>query len=114
MFSRNTGLAWTSIVLLSCMFLLPMASWAAPPVADAGEDQTVRAGQATAIRGSATDPDGDPIVGWKWTIESGPVGPSAFIMDDNYPDTAFQADLAGDYVLSLIASDGTDWSDPTS
>ena len=41
-----------------------------PPVADAGEDQTIPVNDSTGIQGSATDLDGNAILDWLWSIES--------------------------------------------
>jgi hypothetical protein len=83
-----------------------------PPVADAGSDQTIYVNEMTGLPGSAYDPDGDFIVEWLWTVESAPAGSSPYISEPDIADPAFSADVAGEYVLSLIASDGMDWSDP--
>lgn len=83
-----------------------------PPIADAGVDQTVFVGESAGLQGTATDPDGDPIVSWAWAIDSAPTGSSAWFTNANVSDPRFNPDLLGDYVLSLVASDGTDWSLP--
>jgi PKD repeat protein len=83
-----------------------------PPVADAGQDQTIIVDTTTRLHGSATDPDDDPIVGWLWSVESAPAGSSPTIQYPDESDPRFFDDVIGDYVLSLIAFDGTDWSEP--
>jgi len=82
------------------------------PVADAGPDQDVSVGEPVQLAGSATDPDDDPIVSWLWTIEAAPAGSSAALSDPAVADPAFTPDLPGEYVLSLVAGDGTDPSLP--
>lgn len=101
------------IVITVALLLIPTIATAQnnPPVADAGEDQTIVA-SATVLEGTATDPDDDPIVGWLWTVESAPAGSSPTIQWPDEPDPNFFDDVIGDYVLSLIAFDGTDWSEP--
>jgi len=46
------------------VLLLPAAALAQnqPPVADAGPDQTIFLNESVTLQGSATDPDGHPIV----------------------------------------------------
>jgi len=83
-----------------------------PPVADAGEDQTVYSGESVQLSGSASDHDGDEIVSWAWSIDSAPGGSSASFDDPGIPDPVFTPDLLGAYVLSLVVSDGEDASEP--
>jgi large repetitive protein len=68
------------VVLLS---LIPIAVFAQnqPPVADAGADVTVFGTAAVLLSGTATDPDGDTIVSWLWTIDSAPAGSLPNISD---------------------------------
>ncbi len=75
--SRRTVLLTTVISLLT---LLSAPVWAnSPPVANAGADQNVYLGQPAFLSGSATDPDGDPIVVWDWEMESKPAGSLAML-----------------------------------
>ena len=76
------------------------------PIADAGPDQTVAVGQTVALAGSATDPDDDPILIWTWTIDSAPAGSTAMLDEPLSPSPSLVPDVAGDYVISLVASDG--------
>jgi YVTN family beta-propeller protein len=46
------------------------------PIANAGENRTIYVGDVAALHGTATDPDGDPIVAWYWTMEDTPEGRS--------------------------------------
>ena len=68
-------------VLILVLLLLPAVALAhnTPPVADAGEDQTIFVGEATLLQGSAFDADGNPILTWSWTVESAPAVSSPFI-----------------------------------
>ena len=77
-----------------------------PPVADAGEDVDMFFGESVVLSGSATDPDGDAIFAWQWTIESKPPESIPYLSDPTGQNPYFIPDMAGDYVLSLIASDG--------
>ena len=83
-----------------------------PPVADAGEDQSIYLYEFVVLDGSAEDPDGDPIVAWHWEIEEAPEGSAAELSDPDVPNPLFIPDLEGDYFFSLIASDGDLWSLP--
>jgi len=83
-----------------------------PPVADAGPDQSIWTNESTILLGSATDPDNNLIIGWLWTIESQPVGSVPYLSSPDWETTSFLGNVAGDYVISLIASDGLVWSAP--
>jgi len=83
-----------------------------PPVAFAGPDLEMYTDEVGLLRGSATDPDNDTIVDWLWTIESAPAGSPPILSDPQVQYCAFLAFIAGDYVLSLIVSDGLVWSQP--
>lgn len=85
-----------------------------PPVADAGGVWITPNGVPIRLRGTATDPDGDPIVAWQWTVVSGPPGAE---LDDLLGDAdtrlpTFRPRVKGDYVVELVASDGDAWSEP--
>ncbi|MGE3473092.1 MAG: PKD domain-containing protein, partial [Vicinamibacterales bacterium] len=76
------------------------------PVADAGPDQTVTAGQIVTIDGSGSgDADGDPLT-FRWTIVSAPAGSGAALQDPAASVTTFVADRPGDYALQLVVNDG--------
>ncbi len=76
------------------------------PIADAGPDQNVIVGDLIQLNGFATDPDGDLIDSWSWTIESAPVGSGAYFDDPLSQTPIFTTDLPGEYVLSLVVNDG--------
>jgi hypothetical protein len=76
------------------------------PVAAAGADQSVVAGEPAALDGRGSfDPDGDPLT-FAWSLVSRPDGSAATIQDPSAPLTSLPTDLPGDYVLQLIVSDG--------
>ncbi len=85
---------------------------AAPPVvnqapsADAGDNQSVEAGDTVTLDGSRSrDPDGDAL-GFSWSLTSVPAGSRAELSDANVIEPTFVADVAGNYVAQLIVSDG--------
>lgn len=83
-----------------------------PPVADAGESQTIFLGDVAILHGAATDPDGDPIVGWQWDTASAPADSNPVFWDADTPDATFTTDTVGDYIITLVAQDYFAWSDP--
>ena len=60
---------------------------------------------------SSSDPDGDPILGYDWSLESTPAG-SILVTDDiedpGDPSPMLVPDEEGTFTLGLIVSDGTD------
>ncbi len=82
------------------------------PVANAGADQSVLLGDTVQLKGSATDIDGDAITAWLWSIDSAPRGSMAVLFKPKVPNASIRPDVAGQYVLSLVASDGRDESAP--
>jgi hypothetical protein len=78
-----------------------------PPVAAAGDDQLVVAGDLVALDGTASsDADGDPLL-FRWSITTRPQASTAVLVGDATDRPAFVADEAGDYVVQLIVNDGT-------
>jgi hypothetical protein len=78
-----------------------------PPVADAGPDQTVIAGQTVTLDGSASsDPDDDDLT-FAWTLN----GPGFEDETLTGASPTFCAAEAGSYTASLVVYDGTVYSD---
>ena len=76
------------------------------PVANAGPDQSVYVGSTVTLDGSgSSDADGDPL-NYTWTLQSGPAGSSAELVDAGTVAPSFTPDVAGDYVVNLTVSDG--------
>ena len=82
------------------------------PVADAGPDQNAVVGGVVQLDGSESfDPDGDPI-SFSWQFMSQPTGSVAELTEPATSSPTFAPDVAGDYVVQLVVSDGTNDSDP--
>ena len=85
-----------------------------PPVANAGADQTVIAGQMVILDGTQSlDVDGDPV-SYHWSIIARPTDSTATLPDPSSPGPTFVVDRPGTYVIQLIVHDGAVNSDPDS
>lgn len=81
------------------------------PVADAGADQAVVAGDRVTLDGQdSQDADGDRLT-YQWQFVSTPDGSLASLDDADTMAPSFEADLPGSYVISLVVSDGEDESE---
>ena len=89
-----------------------LAAGNAPPVADAGFDQTVTVGATVSLDGSGSTDDGGKLLSSAWTIVSAPIGSTASLSDATLVNPTFVADLAGDYTIELVATEGPRSSDP--
>jgi len=72
-----------------------------PPIAEAGNDTTIKVGEKAALNASRSrDPDGDPLT-YRWqSLDGGQLdNPSAKI-------TTFMSNTEGSYNLSLLVNDG--------
>ena len=83
------------------------------PVADAGEGQSVFAGDQVILDGSgSSDANGDPLT-YQWSLTA-PPGSQALL---DYPTSmapSFLSDEPGTYTATLIVHDGTENSEPSS
>jgi hypothetical protein len=88
-------------------------STAAVPVADAGIDQTVHAGDPVVLLGSESySLVGDPIT-YEWTILSMPEGSLAELSESTVVSPSFVADFPGEYIIQLVVRDSDgDESEP--
>jgi hypothetical protein len=77
------------------------------PVANAGSDQNVITGSTVTLNGSgSSDANGDSLT-FAWSFVSRPAGSTATLSNAAIVNPTFTADVAGNYVLSLIVRDGT-------
>ena len=83
------------------------------PIADGGNDQSVQIGDVVQLDGSASyDPDGDIISSFTWSLISLPSGSDTILSDTTLINPTFVADIAGEYIIELVVSDGTNNSAP--
>lgn len=83
-----------------------------PPVANAGNDQTVELGELVTLDGSgSSDADGDALT-FFWSIVSAPAGSAATLSDATAVGPTFTADTEGEYLIELTVNDGTANSAP--
>ena len=76
------------------------------PTANPGLSQNVLVGSVVNMDGSASkDSDGGTLT-FKWALIGKPNGSAATLTNPGYPNPKFTADLAGNYVLSLVVNDG--------
>lgn len=76
------------------------------PVANAGTAQSVTAGSAVTLDGSASsDADKDALT-YAWTLSAKPSGSAATLTGSTSAKPTFTADKEGSYTLSLVVSDG--------
>ena len=82
------------------------------PTANAGPDQSSEVGLLITLDGTgSSDPDGDTIT-YAWEFESKPSDSQVSLSDGAAQNPTFTADVAGDYAVSLVVSDGNASSDP--
>ncbi len=76
------------------------------PVADAGPDQSVNAGNTVQLNGTASsDPDSDPLT-YLWSFAVRPAGSSSELSNPTTATPTFTPDLAGLYIVRLVVNDG--------
>lgn len=78
-----------------------------PPTANAGADQSIHAGQVVTLDGSGSfdDDTATEDLVFAWTLSSKPENSSATLTDADTPSPWFVADMAGEYVASLVVTD---------
>lgn len=82
------------------------------PMADAGANQNVLVNSLVLLDGSrSSDANGDALT-WRWYLTTRPTGSQATLNAETNPKPNFVADVAGDYVITLIVHDGLLTSEP--
>lgn len=77
-----------------------------PPVANAGNPQTVVAGSLVSLDGGQSyDPNGDTLT-FAWNVDARPAGSNAVLAGSSTAHPTFTPDRHGSYTLSLVVSDG--------
>jgi hypothetical protein len=77
------------------------------PLADAGLNQTVQVGSLVTLDGSgSSDPSGQVPLTFAWSFVSTPASSTATLSDPSSVMPTFTADLAGNYVIQLVVTDG--------
>lgn len=83
------------------------------PTADAGNDQTVETGDTVNLDGSgSSDPQGDALT-YAWTMTTKPLESTATLTGSTTETPSFTADVAGEYVVTLVVDDGDLSSEPS-
>lgn len=81
-----------------------------PPLADAGNDMEVVTGSVLALDGTkSADPEEEQLT-YSWTLVSKPDGSSLSIPNSSNSKPVVQPDVAGEYLIQLTVSDGTNTS----
>ncbi|HEY1239103.1 MAG TPA: PKD domain-containing protein, partial [Bryobacteraceae bacterium] len=77
-----------------------------PPVANAGNNQTVAVGSLVQLNGAnSSDADGDPLT-YHWVLITFPANTSARLSSLTVVNPTFTVDLPGTYVAQLTVNDG--------
>ena len=81
---------------------------AAPPVANAGPDQTAGVGSTVVLDGSlSTNPSGVGTLTYAWVFTTRPAGSHASLQNGTSVSPRFVADALGNYIIQLTVSNGT-------
>ena len=82
------------------------------PIANAGADQSVTAGNTVQLNGAASsDPNDDPLT-YAWSFVSRPVGSAASLSNPAVVAPTFVADVPGTFIVQLVVNDGVQNSAP--
>jgi hypothetical protein len=84
-----------------------------PPIADAGDPQTVPTGSNAQLDGTgSSDPEGQPLT-YAWEIVTKPAGSNALLSDATSATPTVLIDVSGEYVIELVVNDGSQNSAPS-
>ncbi|HEX8435023.1 PKD domain-containing protein, partial [Archangium sp.] len=82
------------------------------PIAEAGPDQHVFNGDTVQLNGTGSSDPQNRSLTYSWTLVSKPAGSNATLAQATTSTPTFDADLGGDYVLSLVVNNGVEDSAP--
>jgi len=82
------------------------------PVANAGPDQNVSAGQWVQLDGTQSYDTAGRTIFYNWSFESLPAGSYATLNNPEISNPSFMADIPGTYVIKLIVDNGINMSEP--
>ena len=101
-----------NLVAIDAIVIRATAGGNLPPIADAGDPQTVPTGTVVQLDGTGSiDPESAPLA-YLWQIVSKPAGSSAALSNPAAPQPTVLIDVAGEYVFDLVVHDGTQPSAP--
>ena len=98
--------------LYSCLSGGGSGSDNTPPVANAGADQQVLVNSTVALDGSNSSDADQNLLTFSWVLTSVPTGSAAVLNNIQISQPQFSADVAGNYVATLIVNDGKTDSTP--
>jgi hypothetical protein len=78
------------------------------PIADAGPDQHVFNGDTVQLNGGGSSDPQNRSLTYSWTLVSKPTGSNATLSKATTATPTFDADLEGDYVVSLVVNNGVE------
>jgi len=106
---RRSPLCRALALVVSACLVVPSLALAKQQVVVAGPDREIELGLGTLLVGITSDAD---TIAWQWNIEAAPVGSSPYLATPTESATAFIPDKPGEYIFSLMVSDGRHWSEP--
>ncbi|TAK07103.1 MAG: hypothetical protein EPO39_07280 [Candidatus Manganitrophaceae bacterium] len=77
-----------------------------PPVANAGTDQSVRAGDLVQLNGSGSHDANNDSLTYRWSLFSAPGGSTAALVGPTTATPTLTPDLPGIYLIHLVVNDG--------
>ncbi|MGK5008770.1 PKD domain-containing protein [Janthinobacterium sp. MDB2-8] len=78
-----------------------------PPMSNAGIDQVVAPGTTVRLTGLGSADIEHDVLTYRWQLKSKPAGSTAVLSSLTAAQPTFVADMAGDYVATLIVNDGS-------
>lgn len=82
------------------------------PVAEAGGNKPVIVGDIVLLDASESYDANYDLLTYSWSFVSKPEGSNASLSDPTVVQTSFVADVAGEYIISLVVNDGFENSEP--